>query len=245
LPVRRISRDASIAACIWLGVGPKLGVLADESFNHLPLPLDGRAVHLTLFGHVDRLGYDVGIGMVRDEGVDGIDPVRGGGKHQRRLAPFGLARIDVALGVGQQVHDLAVAGNRRQMHRRRTARIGLHFDSRTALEQRLHDARAPGLGGEMQRGVLTDSRHGGGVRASVDEQLGHLGVTALGRPMQGGHAIALRGADVSALLEQCLERVLVATHGGIGHWGRALRGSKRSREAERDNEVEADTTRHP
>ena len=48
------------------------------------------------------------------------------------------------------------------------------------------------------------------VGAGVDEHLGHLGVAALGRPVQRRHAVALRGADVGALLEQRADRVAIA-----------------------------------
>ena len=74
----------------------------------------------------------------------------------------------------------------------------------------------------MQRRVQADARHRAGVGAAVDQQVGQLAVAALGGPVQRAHAVALRGVDVGALLQQVADRRLVAARRRIGHGRRGL-----------------------
>ena len=105
--------------------------------------------------------------------------------------------------------------------------------SAPALSSALHHGGAARLGGQVQRRVVADARDRVDVGAGVDQHLGQLGVAALGRPVQRRHAVALRGADVGALLEQRLHGGGVAAHGGVGHrradWRRTQRRRQRAR----------------
>jgi hypothetical protein len=85
-----------------------------------------------------------------------------------------------------------------------------------ALDQHLHRRRAAGLGREVQRRIQADARHRCRVGAGHHQQLRQLGVATLGRPVQRGHAVALRRADIDAVLDQRGDGGLVAAHRRVG-----------------------------
>src|SRR5262245_40315785 len=156
---------------------------------------------------------------MREQFLDRIGTILSRGEHQGRLPPLRFFRIRVRAGVEQQLHDRRVAGGRSQVQRgdaggcRSNRRIGAR------LEERRHDRRAARPARQLQRRVLTDARDGGNVGAGIDEHVGHRRVAALGRPVQSGHPVALRRADVRTLLEQVAQAVAVAAHGGVSDRG--------------------------
>ena len=185
LPDRSTSRDASIAACICAGVGRLFGILADEAFDHLALALDGGAIERVPASCTSMVLLETFASAPRfEQRRDRRGAVRRRREDQRRLFPFGFARVDVGLGVGQQVDHVGAAGQRRQVHRRGAARIRLRVDVGAGLDQRLRHGGAAGLGGEVERRVEADARHRRHVGAGVDQDLGQFRVTALGGPVQ-------------------------------------------------------------
>jgi hypothetical protein len=146
---------------------------------------------------------------------------------QRCLPPIRVLGIGVGAVVEEDCDDVGVAGGGGQMQRRHAGRGRAGADIGAGFHERLDDGRAARLAGEVQRCVLTDSRGRANVRAGVHEHLGHLDVTAFGSVMKGAHAVALRAADVGALLEQRAERLAIAFHGRVGDGRTRGRGQQR------------------
>ena len=76
---------------------------------------------------------------------------------------------------------------------------------------------AAALGGENQRRVGADARRRAHVGAGEQQRLHQVRVVFHRRPVQRGHAVALRGVDVGRLLQQRAHRVAVALHRRVGH----------------------------
>jgi hypothetical protein len=160
-------------------------------------------------------------------------------EHQRRLPVRGLRRVGLGAGVEQRGDDLGVARGRGQ-HERRGAGGGGRFDRRTALQQRRHHRRAPVLGGQVQRGEAADPGRGPRVGAGDQQHLGDFGLALQRRPVQGGHAVALRGIGIGAALEQLAHGSGVAGHRGVGH-----RAARLGLEQRRGPRRRGDDTHHP
>ena len=101
--------------------------------------------------------------------------------------------FDVGAAVEQDRHHVGVAGGGGQMQRRDAGGGGPgRRRSAPAFSSACDDGGAARLAGQVQRRVLADARRRRDVRAGVDQHVGHLGVAAFGRPVQRGHAVALR-----------------------------------------------------
>ena len=73
-----------------------------------------------------------------------------GGPHQRRLAEFLLARIDVRAAIEQHLHDLDLPQARRR-HQRRLAVLARQVRIGAVFEQQLHDVRGAVGDREVER----------------------------------------------------------------------------------------------
>ncbi len=229
LGLGQLARRVELAAGLHGGlelVRRRLAVLAGRAFEHLGEALVRGAVERDVLLEVDGLAGHVGVGAARQQHLDGVHAVERGGEDERRLAPLGFGRVDVGLGVEQRRHDRRIAGRGRQMQRRRAAHRSLGVDLGAHFEQRPHRGGAAGAAGQVQRRVLPDAGHGAGIGAGVDQHLGHLGIALVGGPVQGAHAVALRGVDVGALLDERAHGLAAALHGGVGDGAAALRGAR-------------------
>ena len=206
---RRLHRRLNLA-------GGRLLALRHGGLEHLALPLGCRAIERALLLDVDRLGRDPRIGAAREQHRDRLRAVLRRRVDQRRLPPVRVLGIGVGAVVEEDLDDVGVAGGGGQMQRRHAGRGRAGADTGAGFHERLDDGRAARLAGEVQRCVLTDTRRRADVRAGVHEHLGHLDVTPFGGVMQGAHAVALRAADVGALLEQRAERLAIAFHRRVG-----------------------------
>jgi hypothetical protein len=73
----------------------------------------------------------------------------------------------------------------------------------------------PLLAREIQRRIRAEPGRRPHVRAGEDQHLRQLGVAIHRRPVQRGHAVALRRIDVGRLLEQRLDRLAIAARRGV------------------------------
>ena len=138
------------------------------------------------------------------------------GKHRGGQSADRLLRVDVRAAVNQECHGVRAAGRSRK-HQRGGAvrRLRVHVGAR--FQQRLHYGRAAVLRGEDQRRIGADTRRRPDAGPGIQQRLRELRIVVHRRPVERGHAIALRGVHVGRLFEEQPHRVLVALHRRIGN----------------------------
>ena len=86
-------------------------------------------------------------------------------------------------------------------------------------EQRRHHLRMPGLARHQERRDAAQSRRRANVGAGRQQHLRKRGIAVGRRPVQRGHAVALCGIDVGAVLQQRLHGRRIASLGRISDVG--------------------------
>ena len=172
---------------------------------------------------IDGLRGHVGIGPARQQQADGGHPIPGRGEDQRRLAPRLLPRVHFGLLVEERSYrgDSAGCGGQVQRGRAAGARRGLRVAPRR--EEQADGLPVAGGGGEVQRRVAADARRRVHRGAGVDQRPGHLRVVPLRGPVQGRHAVAVRGVGVLARRQQGSHRRKVARARRVGYRSRRER----------------------
>ncbi len=161
------------------------------------------------------------------ERLDGLDPVSPRREHQRGPFHDPIARVDASAMLQEPSNRVDLPRRRGQHQRSGAARVRrLRVSAR--LEQRANDCAMAVLGREQQRRGRGNPRCRFQVGAGVDEHLCELEIAAHCRPVQRGHAIALRRADVGALVEQRADGRPIARLGRIGHRCADLRARLRT-----------------
>ena len=133
------------------------------------------------------------------------------------VSPFAVSfAFTSAPVVEQRLDRLGVARPRRQHQRRRAGRSSRHSDRRRPSSSASMTAACPLSAARMQRRVAAEpswspSRWRRRRAASAPARR-----RPARRPVQRRHAVALRGVDVGALLQQRAHGVLVALHRRIG-----------------------------
>ncbi len=149
------------------------------------------------------------VGAARQQQAHHIGTVEAGGHHQRGLAERLFGPIDVGAGFDQARRRFDAAGSGRQ-HQRRGAGRGREIRIGAGRDQHRHHLRVPGLAGHVQRRQPAKPRGRPNVRAGRQQHLRQRRIAQRGRPVQRRHAVALRGVDVGALLQQRADRGDVA-----------------------------------
>ena len=122
--------------------------------------------------------------------------------HISAVCPFHVfLRVEIGAGLREHLYRVDASGARR-VHQRRFS--GVHEIYRVVrlgacLEKLLDDGRAALLSSERQR---SDAKIVFRIdfRAGAHQQCGRVGVVQIGRPMEGGRAIALRALTSAPLL---------------------------------------------
>jgi hypothetical protein len=89
---------------------------------------------------------------------------------------------------------------------------------------------------QVERRVVPEPRLGGDVRPRPKQRPGELRVATLGRPVQRGHPVTLRGVDVGSLAQERAHCFPVPLHRGIGD--RRLRRRGRPQQQRREERAE-------
>ena len=212
---RRLDRGLHLA-----GRRLGFGFLADEAFDDLALAIGGGAIELALLGDVDG-PWSTGLASAPRSisAVIASARLRPAAKISGVCSRLRLPRVEVGLGVGEQVDHVGAAGR---------APPGAPPWRRWVRSCAL--TSAPPLSSTLRpRPDCPPWRRGGaactGRCASPPTMLApaKTSISASSASPRSAaqcsarHAVALRGADVDALLEQRLDRGLVAAHGGVGH----------------------------
>ncbi len=126
--------------------------------------------------------------------------VFGRGPHQRGLSLALLSRVDVGTSRNQRLDRLRAAGTRRCHQRRLAVRkrtIGIGARGKQPLDNRGVPRRAGD--GERRDAIPIRRCH---LRTGANQEIDHLHIAVLHRPVQRRRAIGLWGIDVGALGHQ-------------------------------------------
>ena len=154
--------------------------------------------------------------------LHGVGAAERRGEHQRRLAVGGFHRVEVGAGVGQRRRR-----PRRCPRPRRASAASCRWRSARSPARRPWPA-APTTAARpfwvaRWSGVKPPMRVVARELAPASSSISASARVAVHRrPMQRGHAVALRGVGVGAALEQLPHRGGVAGHGRVGHRAAAV-----------------------
>ena len=181
--------------------------------------------------HVHHRGGERRVGPARNQRPDRLDPVLCRGEDERRLPCPLLARVHVGPVLDERGDRFRITRGGRQVQRGGSTAAGRCRRIATRFEQRAHHRPVAGPAGQVQGRVLRHARDRVQAGARVDEHACHLQVAPVGRPVKGGHAVALGGVYVGPLLEQRAHRPLIAAHGRVRH-RRVRRRRRRNQEGQ-------------
>ena len=137
----------------------------------------------------------------------------GRGPHQRRLIVRRLLGVDVGSMGQQSSHGLHATRTRRRHQRRLTRHVG-GVGVRTRGQQRRHEGRVLVAAGQPERCHAEVVRHLH-IGAGRNQQIGRVHVVPIGRPMQRGRAVGLRGVHSGPLFQQRLDGGRVSIPGRV------------------------------
>ena len=177
-------------------------------------------------GFVEAVEDKPGSAPRASSSLDDLGVALGGGPHQRGLAAE-LLRVRIGAALEQQLHGVRIARIRRQ-HQHRLAFRGQHgIRVFAGLEQPRDHGRVAVDGGEVER-LRARAVRDPVIGARVQQQIRHLEIAALHGPVQGRHAVRLRGVDVDRLANERPDGLEIAVHGGVddGRLGAGCEGAE-------------------
>ena len=201
----------------------RLGVAQGESLQHCLLPLLGGLGEFIIGRQIHRLRSGAWVRPALEESTDGIHAITRRGKDQRRLPPRLLPCVHrgPVVDQGGDRRNTPGIGGKVQRGRpacaRRARRVGTH------REEQFDDLRLPGGARDVKRCVVPDAGHGIHGGAALEQRFQEFRIASLGSPVQGRHAVPVRGVGVLALGEQGADRRKVTEAGSIGHGRRSRR----------------------
>ena len=175
-------------------------------------------------GFVEAAEDKPGSAPLASNSLDDVGMALRGRPHQRGLTAE-LLRVRIGAAREQQLHGVRIARIRRQ-HQHRLAFRGEHgVRVFPGLEETRDHGRVAVDGGEIER-LRARAVRNPVIGARVQQQIRQLEIAALHGPVQGRHAVRLRGIDVDRLANEGPNGLEIAVHGGIddGRLGHGLRG---------------------